>query len=101
MAFLYITEYIDVPQQQGGMIPMGSEPGVDQAPLAIAGASAASAAFAAATKFVRLHTDAVCSVKFGTVPVATSANKRLAANATEYFAVAQGQTHKVAVITNT
>jgi hypothetical protein len=58
-----------------------------------------SAAFNAATKIVRLHTDAICSVAFGAAPVAAATNARLAAGATEYFGVSPGS--KVAVITNT
>ena len=47
---------------------------------------------------VRVHADAICSIKFGSAPVATTANMRLAANQTEYFQVSPGD--KVSVITN-
>jgi hypothetical protein len=49
---------------------------------------------------VRIHTDAICSISFGTAPTATATNRRLAANQTEYFGVPLGGSYKVAVISN-
>lgn len=77
------------------------QPPTAEQTVAIAGASAASAAFANNTNLVRLSTDAICSVEFGTAPVSTAAKARMAANQTEYFAVPLGAVYKVAVITNT
>jgi hypothetical protein len=59
------------------------------------------AAFNAKTRFVRLHTDAVCSIKFGTNPTASATTARMAANSTEYSSVPPNQAYKVAAITNT
>lgn len=97
MAKLYITEF-------GGAgyngFPAALAPQlVDQTPVAIGGSSTQSAAFDAATTIVRLHTDAICSISFGTNPTASANTMRMAANQTEYFQVKFG--HKVAVITNT
>lgn len=97
MAKLYVTEY-------GGMapgtLPVAFAPAiVEQTPVVIGAGSLQSAAFDAATTIVRIHTDAICSIAFGTNPTATANTARLAANSTEYFAVKFG--HKVAVITNT
>ncbi|MBP9714802.1 MAG: hypothetical protein KBD60_14140, partial [Sterolibacterium sp.] len=76
------------------------EPSItEQTPVVIGGGSLQSAAFNGATRVVRLHTDAICSVAFGANPTATANTKRMAANSTEYFGVEPG--HKVAVITNT
>ena len=105
MATLYITEFQAL--GQSGMPTWGTTNGPTQAaqqpPIAeqtvAIGASTQSAAFNAATVLVRLHTDAICSVLFGTNPTATTASARLAAGQTEYFGVAPGM--KVAVITNT
>ena len=47
---------------------------------------------------IRVHCDAICSISIGNSPVATTTNKRLAANQTEYFGVIPGQ--QIAVITN-
>lgn len=97
MAKLYVTEF-------GGMAaratPVGvAPPIVDQTPVVIGAGSLQSAAFDAATVLVRIHTDAICSIAFGTNPTASVNTMRMAAGATEYFAVRFG--HKVAVITNT
>ncbi len=101
MAKLYITEYTDqVRDLNGQVVPVGDEPGiVTQSPVSIAGSAAVSAAFNAKTRFVRLHTDAICSVAFGASPTATTNDKRMAADQTEYFGVQPGQ--KVAVTPNT
>lgn len=63
------------------------------------GAEAKSAAFGINTKLVRLHTDTVCFIKFGTAPTAvTATDARMAANQTEYFAVQPGGGMKVSVV---
>lgn len=101
MAKLYITEYNEIGLQLklAYAIQAALEPAlVDQTPVAI-GSEAKSAAFGATTTFVRLHADAICSVKFGASPTATTNNRRMAADQTEYFAVVPGQ--KVSVISNT
>lgn len=102
MAKVYITEYTKI----GAGFGFGTgqalvqEPGhVIQTPVAIGGASVQSAAFNADTRIIRVHTDAVCSIAFGTNPTATANSMRLAGNQTEYFAVRAGD--KLAVITNT
>lgn len=92
---MYITEYTDA----GFNVNVGSEPGLDQTVTFTT--AAASAAFAPTTKLVRVHVDGIASIKFGTAPVATTANKRLAASTTEYFTVPVGQAFKVSAITNT
>jgi len=102
MATLYITEYAELeigPAGRVGQMPM--EPPLAEQTVAIGGTSAQSLAFNASTRFVRLHTDAICSVEFGTNPTATGTTGRLAASQTEYRGVPKGQSYKVAVITNT
>jgi hypothetical protein len=101
MAFLYITEFSSTQTDiNGHPLPMGAMPPIAEQTLAIGAVSAPSAAFNTATRFVRLAADSICSIAFGTAPVAAATNLRLAANAAgEYFAVTGGQ--KVAVLTNT
>lgn len=102
MAVLYITEYAEMqigPAGRGGQMPL--EPPLAEQTVAIGVGSVASSAFNAATRFVRLHTDAICSVEFGTAPTATASKARMAANQTEYHGVPLGASYKVAVITNT
>lgn len=100
MASLYITEYARQPFDSNGQrVPAGEEPALAIQKVTVGVASAQSAAFNAATKFVRLHTDVICSVIFAADPTATASHSRMAANSTEFFGVVAG--HKVAVITNT
>lgn len=102
MAKLFITEYEAQGRDAKGIAleSMPNEPAlVEQTPVVIGAGSLQSAAFNAATKYVRIHADAICSIKFGTNPTATANTMRMAANQTEMFAVRPGD--KVAVITNT
>ncbi len=106
MATLYITEFQAL--GQAGLPPWGygpnaptqaaQQPPIAEQAVAIGGTSVASAAFGGATVLVRLHTDAICSVEFGSAPIATATTARMAAGQTEYFGVSPGM--KVAVITN-
>lgn len=97
MAVLYITEYADV--MKGTDLPV--EPASVEQTVAIGGASVASSAFNNTTRAVRLETDAICSVRFGTAPTALATSRRMQAGDHEVFAVFPGQSMKVAVISNT
>lgn len=101
MATLYITEYQQLmpsPVGHQGQIPM--EPPLAEQAIAFT-THTESNALNAKTRFVRLHTDAICSVSLGTAPVATTSMGRMAANQTEYRGVPQGASYKVSVVTNT
>ena len=99
MATLYITEF-SVLQSKFlySTAQMALQPALVDQVVAIGGSSTNSAAFNANTNFVRLHTDAICSIQIGLAPTATTTNARLAANETEYYGVRPGD--KVAVISN-
>jgi hypothetical protein len=102
MARLYISEYREMGAVQASKRDIAAplEPAiVVQTPINITGASIQSEQFHEETRFVRLHTDATCSVRFGVNPVATTNDARMAAGSTEYFGVVPG--HRVAVISNT
>lgn len=101
MSTLYITEFADLSVSfvRGNMAQAAAQPPVAEQTEAIGGSSAASNAFNANTTLVRIHADSICSILFGTTPVATTANARMVAGQTEYFGVAPGM--KVAVIANT
>lgn len=102
MAVLYVTEFNNMGTSQNSQVmQMAAQPPLVEQTIAIGGVTAPSSAFNASTTFVRVHTDAICSIKFGTAPTATSTTARMAAGTTEYFVVPQGQAYKVAVITNT
>ena len=102
MATVYITEYARQGRDASGFqMVVADEPPVANQTVAIGGSSAQSSAFNALTRFVRISTDAVCAIEFGAHPTATTSTRRMPANTTEYFAVPQGASYKVAVITNT
>ena len=102
MAVLYVSEYAEVGHFTGGHDqPMAEEVSVAEQSVSESNTSAQSNSFNALTKFVRVHTDAICSIAFGTNPTAVTTAKRLAANQTEYFSVPVNQAYKVAVIANT
>lgn len=75
------------------------EPAIAEQNVAIGGTSTQSAAFNTNTRFVRVHTDVLCAVKFGANPTAVATAHRMADESTEWLAVSGG--HKVAVITAT
>lgn len=95
MSTLYITEY----NSTKGILP--AEPEVTSQTVTVSGTTAQSAAFNTATNLVRITCDGICSVLFGTNPTATTAKRRMIAGQSEYFSVPQGQSYKVAAITNT
>ena len=102
MAVLYITEYVRQGRDGAGYnMVVADEPPVAQQTVAITAGSVQSTAFNNDTKFVRISTDAVCSIEFGTNPTASATKRRLPANTTEYFSIPGGAGYKVAVITNT
>ena len=103
MSTVYIAEYVRTGLGPRGKIPVAEDGPIAQQTVAITGASVQSAALNAATTFVRVHTDAICSVAFGANPTATTGNRRMAANTTDYFGIDQSTNtvKKIAVISNT
>lgn len=102
MATLYITEFVAQGiDPNARSIPITMQPANAEQTVAIGGSSAASSAFQNNTQIVRLHSDAICSVEFGTSPTATTSKARMAANQTEYFTIPANTAYKVAVISNT
>lgn len=99
MAKLYVTEYVQNGVNNTYPTATPLEPGVDQ--VVTFTTTTQSTAFAANTTLVRIHTDSICSISFGTNPTATTSTKRLVAGATEYFSVPPGAAYKVAAVTNT
>lgn len=102
MAKVYITEYASqAKDNRGQVIAAGLEPPVATQVVAVGAGSVQCAALNAKTAFIRVHTDAICSVLMGTDPTATANSPRMGAGQTEYFAVLPGTAMKIAVITNT
>ena len=98
MASVYITEHYAPKFVGGNLLPAVSMPPIAEQKIPI-GITTQSSAFNSLTQVIGVHAEAACSVAFGANPTATTANRRLAANSTEYFEVTPGQ--KVAVVTNT
>lgn len=103
MPSLYIAEYEQIVDTTVGKAIAPQAPPHQEQKLSIAVGATPSAPFHPRTRFVRLNTDAACSIAFAAVgaadPVATIANQRLAPNQTEYFGVFAGT--KMSVISNT
>ena len=99
MAHLHITEFSTQARDStfgAPIIPVPQVPPVAEQAVAIAGSSAASAAFNAATTYICLTPKADCHVAFGGAPTATTSLLPLTAGQAYYFGVTPG--HKVAVI---
>lgn len=106
MGILYITEYADMAQ-----MPNGGHGSFPQQPMLVEQTlvfttHVESAAFNVLTRFVRLHTDAICTVQFGTAPVAivasgTAGSARMVAGQTEYHGVPVGLSYKVSAVATT
>lgn len=101
MAILYVTEFGAQHTDQGRPVPIAYCPAITENNVAIGGGSAQSNVFNANTNIIRVHSDAVCSIKIGLNPTATSADARMAQNQTEYFGFEAGKGFQIAVITNT
>lgn len=94
MAAVYIGEVQSI--RMGG--PAIQFPLIKEQVVAITASSTQSQVFSDNTFFIRVHTDAICSIKIGLNPTATTSTMRLAANQTEYFGVSPNQ--QIAVIQN-
>jgi hypothetical protein len=105
MSKLYISEYARVTQASGpgsAVVQAPEEPPVATQVVDFTSGVTQSAAFNAKTRFVRLHTDAICSVKFGVAPTATVNDPRLAAGQSELRGVpGDGSAAKASAIANT
>jgi hypothetical protein len=96
---VYITEHTLPRIFSGNPLPVAELPPLATQKLSNGASSVQSAAFAAATRMIGVHADAAVSLSIGLNPTATTSDRRLAANATEYFFVGAGQ--RLAVINNT
>lgn len=102
---LYISEYSAIGNTTGYPTQIAQEPVVTDQQVDFTAGATKSAAFNAATAYVRVWCNVQCSIKFGTDAAltstpATNANKPLAATSPEYFAVPIGKANKISVIAN-
>lgn len=98
MAVCYISEFTDMAHLSD--CPIAMMPPIAEQTVAI-GAETDSAAFNAATRYIRVQNDAICSISIGLAPTASTTTLRLPAESVEYFAVPRGAGYKISVITNT
>jgi hypothetical protein len=108
MGTLYIAEAANLVFLPNAQAPIMMMPPKAEQTVVIGGGSIQSAPFGSLwtpalpldgrTIYIRVHTDAICSIAFGVNPTATTANARFAANQTEYFGVFPG--YMLAVIVN-
>jgi hypothetical protein len=96
---VYVTEHPLPRIAYGNPLPVVEMPPLVSQRLTNGGASVQSAVFNSATRMIGVHTDAIISIAVGVNPTATTNDKRMAANTTEYFFVEAGQ--RIAVINNT
>lgn len=89
MATLFITEYSEVPAIRGVPMPVAVEPAVANQAVSFT-TSAASSAFNAATRYVRVIADADCHLEFGSAPTATATDQFLPANQEAWRIVTPG-----------
>jgi|SRR6185503_10131508 len=102
MTKAYIEEYAYMQAPAlGQAFQMGTQPPVTTPQVVdYTSGAAASSAFNASTRFIRVHVDSICSYRVSTAgTAATTSYPRMAANQTEYFAVQPGD--KINFITNT
>lgn len=100
MAKLYVTEFSAQHTDQGRPVPVAYCPLITNNNVAITGGSVQSAVFSKNTNIIRVHSDAICSIKIGLNPTATTDDARFAQNQTEYFGFEAGQGFQIAVIQN-
>lgn len=92
MATMWIREYSEVPTIFGDRAPMAKEPGTDQTPLTFS-TSAASAAFAASTRYIAVMANAAFHYVVstgGSDPAATTNALKYPADQLLFMAVTPG-----------
>ena len=95
MSKLYISEYTSLAGvPSSGAVQVAGEPAIAVQVVDYSGGAATSAAFNSRTRVIRVHTDAVCSVRFDG-STATTSYPRMATDQTEYFGVGGGTTLSV------
>lgn len=100
MATIYVTEFATMGSALNGVAQVAARPGLAKQSMAITGSSTTlTNKFSAQTRFIRVHTDAICSIAVGAVPVAVATSDRMSAESTEYYGVVPGD--NLAVIANT
>lgn len=100
MATLYITEFERLGSGDfGGGIQAPLEPPLAEPTVAIGASSTQSVALNQFTRAVRIHTDTACHIAVGANPTATTSNRRMIADSTEFISLPSNHSSfKIAVI---
>lgn len=98
MAKAYVTELTALATRVSMPTPIAQMPPIAEQTVTFT-TTTQSNAFGATTRFIRVHTDAICSIAIGSNPTATTSTMRLPADTIEYFGVSAGD--KIAFVTNT
>jgi hypothetical protein len=100
MATIYVTEFTSMGSALNGAAQVAQRPGLAKQSMAITGASTTlPTPFTKQTRFIRVHTDAICSIAIGSAAVAVTTADRMPADCIEYYGVQPGD--NLAVIANT
>ncbi len=91
MALATVTEYVDLPVQNGQLILVGNEPALAVQAVPFTSTAGQSGVFNPKTKWVRVNVDAKASFKFGdnTVTAVDGTDPFMAAGSTEFFGIRQ------------
>jgi hypothetical protein len=92
-----VREYSQLPAV-GALGNTAAEPGIDQSAVDFTSGHAESAAFAAATKYIRIICSAQASFLVAPAPVAANTNSWMPAALPEYLGVQPG--HKISFVAN-
>lgn len=100
MATIYVSEYTSMADALNGQAQVAKHPALQRQSMAITGASTTlPSAFTAQTRFIKVHTDAICSITIGKTPTAITTADRMPADMTSFEGVNPGD--NLAVIANT
>lgn len=99
MPTLYITEFAGIQSDPfAASMNCAATPSLADQTVTFSGTSVQSATLNAATRVIRVVSDATCFKKIGTNPTATQTTVRLVADSAEYFSVPPNSGFKVAVV---
>lgn len=100
MAKIFVTEYASMGGAANGSPQVAAHPALQRQSMSITASSTTlPTAFTAATRFIRVQTDSICSISISASPTADITKDRMSAESTEYFGVTPN--HNLAVIANT
>ena len=101
MSNLYISEFSAIVPAINGVAQIALWPPIVQQKVSFTGTPGVSAAMSAATKYVGIQADGICSFAVGSNPTAAVTDARLPADQWFFFGVAPGTSLKISAITNT